>query len=170
MKYCWRSSKTPLKLRNRDLSTLTERHEWGWKLKLKTAKCVSSYWKWAFELQRTPTTSRQTHPFLQTHCSFRPFPFWQSFSQRHRTGTTWTHTFISWRVTQSQGSVPYRKGSNSWTQRYKQTWRNLILCSIHLYLMSYIPFYYFVIISLFQRSTFNCIPFFVYQFIATIHF
>jgi len=99
--------------------------------------------------ERTPTTSRQTHPFLQTHCSFRPFPFWLSFSQRHRTGTTWTHTFISWRVTQSQGSVPYRKGSNPWTQRYKQTWRNLILCSIHLYLMSYIPFYYIVIISLF---------------------
>ena len=32
-------------------------------------------------------------------------------------------------------------------------------CSIHLYLMYYIPFYYFVLISLFQRSTFNCIPF-----------
>ena len=45
--------------------------------------------------------------------------------------------FISWRVTQSQGSVPYRKGSDSWTQRYKQTRRNLILCLTHLYLMYY---------------------------------
>ena len=44
----------------------------------------------------------------------------------------------------SQGRIPYRKRSNSWTQRYKQTKRNLILCLTQLYLMYYIPFFYLV--------------------------
>ena len=47
---------------------------------------------------------------------------------------------------QSQGSVPYRKGSNSWTQKYEQTRRNLTLCLIYLYLMFYSPFYILPII------------------------
>ena len=119
-----------------------------------TSKHTAQLWEHAW-LHHTLTYSslnlRQTHLHMRRtshtpgELSFRPFPSWQSFTQRHRTGTTRTHAFISWRVTQSQGSVPCRKGSNSWTQRYKQTRRNLILCLTHLYLMYYISFYYLVI-------------------------
>ena len=45
---------------------------------------------------------------------------------------------------------------------------NLILCSIHLYLMYYMPFYYFVIISLFQRSTFYFLLFSIFVILSSI--
>ena len=56
-----------------------------------------------------------------------------------------TNTFYNHRVTlYIRANELIKKGSNSWTQRYKQTRRNLTLCFTHLYLMYYITFCYLV--------------------------